>query len=76
MHPSHAVRTILIEPTRTVWQPRLWRTLADEDARPIAEHVTGFFAILAEGSRAAKDVPAIDSTVTARPDTAEVCHDR
>jgi hypothetical protein len=42
----------LIDRTRRVWQPRLEREVGREDARQIAENVTGFFAILAEWSRA------------------------
>ena len=76
MKPSHAVSSNLIEQTHKVWQPRIRRNLTDEDARQIAENVTGFFAILAEWSRAARLVPANDATVPALTDTAEVCHDR
>ena len=76
MKPSHAVSNNLIEQTHKVWQPRIQRNLTDEDARQIAENVTGFFAILAEWSRAARLVPANDSTVPAPADAAEVCHDR
>jgi hypothetical protein len=76
MKPSHAASNNLIEQTHKVWQPRLQRNLTDEDARQIAENVTGFFAILAEWSRAARLVPADDHTVSAPTDTAEVCHDR
>ena len=66
----------MIEQTHKVWQPRIRRNLTDEDARQIAENVTGFFALLAEWSRAARPVPANDATVPALTDTAEVCHDR
>ena len=76
MKPSHAVSSNLIEQTHKVWQPRIRRNLTDEDARQIAENVTGFFAILAEWSRAARPVPANDATVPAPTVTAEVCHDR
>ncbi len=77
MKPSHAASDSLIEQTHKVWQPRIQRILTDEDARQIAENVTGFFAILAEWSGAARPVPANDATVAAAPaDTAEVCHDR
>lgn len=76
MKPSHAASKNLIEQTHKVWQPRLKRNLTDEDARKIAENVTGFFAILAEWSRAARPVPANDATVPAPTDTAEVCHER
>ena len=76
MKPSHAASNNLIEQTHKVWQPRIRRNLTDEDARQIAENVTGFFAILAEWSRAARPVPANDATVPATTDAAEVCHDR
>jgi len=76
MKPSHAIHYKLIEQTHKVWQPRLQRKLTDEDARQIAENVTGFFAILAEWSRAARPVSTNDATVAAPTDTAEVCHDR
>ena len=76
MKPSHAASNNLIEQTYKVWQPRIRRNLTDEDARQIAENVTGFFAILAEWSRAARPVPANDATVPAHTDIAEVCHDR
>ncbi len=76
MKPSHAASNNLIEQTHKVWQPRIRRNLTDEDARQIAENVTGFFAILAEWSLAERLVPANDPTVPAPTDTAEVCHDR
>lgn len=41
----------LTEHTNAVWQPRLRRRLSNEDAREIAENMTGFFTILAEWSR-------------------------
>lgn len=75
MKPSHGANNNLIEQARKVWQPRLQRTLTDEEARQIAENVTGFFAILAEWSRAATLVPANDPTEPAPTETAEVCHD-
>jgi hypothetical protein len=76
MKPSLAASNNLIEQTHKVWQPRIRRNLTDEDARQIAENVTGFFAILAEWSRAATPASANDPTVAAPTDTAEVCHDR
>ena len=76
MKSSPAGRNKLIEQTHKVWQPRLQRNLTDEDARHIAENVTGFFAILAEWSRAARPASANDASVAAPIDTAEVCHDR
>src|SRR5262249_7769778 len=39
----------LIRYTRQVWQPRLGRDLSREDARQIAENLTGFFADLPRG---------------------------
>jgi len=76
MKPSHAASNNLIEQTRKVWQPRIQRNLTDEDARQIAANVTGFFAILAEWSRAARPLLANAPIVAAPTDTAEVCHDR
>ncbi len=37
-----------IDRTREVWQPLAGRALSDEDARQIAERVTGFFSVLLE----------------------------
>ncbi len=76
MKPLHAASNNLIEQTYKVWQPRIRRNLNDEDARQIAENVTGFFAILTEWSRAARLVPASDPALPAPTDTAEVCNDR
>ena len=61
MKPSHAANDNLIDRTRKVWQPRIGRDLTDEDARQIAENVTGFFSILAEWSRAEMPAPANDT---------------
>ena len=62
MKPSHVANDHnLIDRARTVWQPRLGRDLSREDARQIAENVTGFFAVLAEWSRAEMPVPANDT---------------
>jgi hypothetical protein len=41
----------LIDQTRKVWQRRLGRNVSREDAREIAENVSGFFKILVEWSR-------------------------
>jgi hypothetical protein len=54
----HAANDNLIDRTRQVWQSRLGRDLSREDARQIAESVTGFFALLAEWSRAEIPSPA------------------
>lgn len=51
----------LIERTRKVWQPRLGRDLSRDEAKQIAASVTGFFAVLAEWSRADIPDPANDN---------------
>jgi hypothetical protein len=66
--PSLAANDNLIDRTREVWQTRLGRDLSREDARQIAENVTGFFAILVEWSRAEMPVPANDDAKLATPD--------
>jgi hypothetical protein len=75
MKPSHAANHNLIDRTREVWQPRHGRDLTREDARQIAENVTGFFAILAEWSRAEKLVSADDAAAPATPNNGEVRHE-
>jgi hypothetical protein len=62
--------------TRQVWQPRLGRNLTDEDARQIAENVTGFFAVLAEWSRAELPSPANDVGQLAASEYEEARHER
>jgi hypothetical protein len=77
MKPTSAANDNLIDRTIAVWQPRLRRDLNREDARQIAENLTGFFTILAEWSRAEMPVLANDNgelAVTA--DSGEVRHDR
>ena len=72
MKPSH---DNLIDRTRQVWQSRIRRCLTDEDARQIAENVTGFFAILAEWSRV--ELPAAnDAGKPIASDNKEADHDR
>jgi hypothetical protein len=73
--PSHGANHNLIDRTREVWQPRLGRDLTREDARQIAENVTGLFAILAEWSRAEVLVPANDTSKPATSDAGEVRHE-
>ena len=63
MKPSHAANDNLIDRTRKVWKPRLGRDLSREDARQITENVTGFFAILAEWSRAGPHAAANDRSI-------------
>jgi hypothetical protein len=74
--PSHSANDNLIDRTRQVWQPRLGRDLSREDARQIAENVSGFFAILAEWSRAELPVPANDTGKTSASDNEEASHER
>ena len=76
MKPSHAANDNLIDRTRQVWQSRIGRDLTDEDARQIAENVTGFFAILAEWSRAELPAPANDAGKPIASDNEEAGHDR
>ncbi len=72
MKPSPA-NDNLIEQTRRLWRSRLGRDVSCEDARQIAENVTGFFAVLAEWSsverRAANDnkAPAKAQNLGGRP---------
>ena len=52
-----------IDQTLDVWQPRTSSTLTHEDARQIAENVTGFFRILLEWQAAErKPSTLIDDT--------------
>ena len=74
--PSHAANDNLIDRTRQVWQPRTRRDLTDEDARQIAENVTGLFSILAEWSRAEIPTPANDAGKAVASGDKEVRHDR
>jgi hypothetical protein len=69
---DNAANDNLIDRTRAVWQPRLGRDLNREDARQIAENVTGFFGILAEWSRGEKLATANDA---ATPNNDEVRHE-
>jgi hypothetical protein len=61
--------------TRQIWQPRNGRDLTDEDARQIAENVTGFFAVLAEWSHAERRA-ANDNKVPSKSNDFEAHHDR
>ena len=76
MKPSPAESNTMTGRTRNVWQPRNRRNLTDEDARQIAENVTGFFTILAEWPRAATPAQENPSDVPAASNTTEVCHER
>jgi hypothetical protein len=59
--PSDAANDNLINRTIALWQPRLRRALSREDARQIAENVTGFFSILHEWSSASVPAPNNDN---------------
>jgi hypothetical protein len=74
MKPSPA-NDNLIEQTRRLWRSRLGRDVSCEDARQIAENVTGFFAVLAEWSNAERR-PANDNEAPSKPDDCGVRHDR
>jgi hypothetical protein len=74
--PSRAANDNLIDRTRQVWQPRIRRDLSREDARQIAEHVTGFFTLLAEWSRAEMPSLANHTVKPAASDNEEVRHER
>jgi hypothetical protein len=73
--PSHAANDNLIARTCKVWKPRLGRDLSREDARQIAENVTGFFAILAEWFRAEMPVLANDTAKPSASDAGETRHE-
>jgi hypothetical protein len=64
--PSHASNDNLIDRTIALWQPRLRRDLSHEDARQIAENVTGFFKLLAEWSRVEMPASANDNNAQVR----------
>lgn len=73
---SSAANDNPIDRTIALWRPRLGREISREDARQIAENVTGFFAILAEWSRAEVPVPANDRGELSTPaGTGEARHD-
>jgi len=76
MKPSHAANDNLIDRTRQVWQPRIGRDLTYEDVRQINENVTGFFALLAEWSRAEMPEPANDTGEPAASGSGEARRER
>jgi hypothetical protein len=65
----------LIERTRRLWHSRLGRDVSCEDARQIAENVTGFFEVLAEWSNTERRA-ANDNEAPSKPHDCEVRHDR
>jgi hypothetical protein len=53
--------------TRDFWQPRTSRHLTEEDAREMAENMSGFFRLLAEWDRAVhreQEEPSADEEKT------------
>jgi hypothetical protein len=74
--PSHAANDNLVDHTRQLWQRRLGRDLTREDARQIAENVTGFFALLAEWSRVELPSSANDATKPASSNSGEAPNGR
>src|SRR5215831_19606209 len=56
-----AARDKLINHTREFWQSRLGREVSSEDARQIAENITGFFSVLHEWPRNERLVPSNDA---------------
>jgi hypothetical protein len=73
--PSHIASNTLVDRTRLVWQPRIGRELSCEDARQIAENVTGYFALLAEWSRAEMRSSTHDNGIPAASDDKETCRE-
>jgi hypothetical protein len=76
MKSPRAANDNLIERTHQLWTPRFGRDLNREDARQIAENLTGFFAILAEWSLAERSAAANDNTAQVAPNGGEASHDR
>jgi len=76
MKPSHAANDNLIDRTRNLWKPRLGHDLSREDARQAAENVTGFFAVLAEWSRAEQLAATNDNQAPAKAHHREISHER
>ena len=74
MKTPSAANDNLIDRTRQVWQPRIGRDISREDARQIAENVTGFFSVLAEWARAEQTAPANDMDKPIQ-DAGEVSHE-
>jgi len=61
MNPSRVANDNLTEGTLRLWKRRLGRDLSREEARLIAENVTGFFTLLAKWSRAERATAANDN---------------
>jgi hypothetical protein len=71
VNPSTPANDNLIDKTIRLWRPRLRRKLSREDARQIAENVTGFFAILAKWSRAEMPSAVNDNNLQPKTDEKE-----
>jgi hypothetical protein len=74
MKLAPAANDNLIEQTRRLWRSRLGRDVSRENARQIAENVTGFFAVLAEWSRT-KASAANDNEAPSTPPDRGVRHE-
>jgi hypothetical protein len=75
--PSKAANDNLVDQTIALWRPRIGRDLSREDARQIAENVTGFFNILADWSRTDMGSPSNDNRKQAETaESGEVRHER
>lgn len=78
--PSHAANNCLkdelIRRTGEFWQPRLGRNLSREDARQIAESMTGYFSMLAEWSRVQLPSPANDTSTHNASESGQAHYDR
>ena len=72
---SLAANDNLIDRTLAVWKPRLGRDLSREDAREIAENVTGFFTILAQWLRVERLAATNDNNAQAAPEPGGVRHE-
>jgi hypothetical protein len=64
----------LLDKTLAVWRPRSYRELSREDAREIAENISGFFSVLNDWSRAANATAANDNCVRAAGKADEDSH--
>jgi hypothetical protein len=61
MKPPPPADDNLVKRTRQFWETRWGRDLSHEEARHVAENVTGFFTVLAEWSWAERLAAAIDN---------------
>jgi hypothetical protein len=66
----------LVGRTREVWQPRFGRDVTRDEAKQIAASMTGFFAVLAEWSRADMPDPANNNGEAATSGDEGGCDDR